>query len=483
MKPVSITKVGPTILEGVNMSVKVRSSGETMQLADFFSKLTYNDIPESSRRAIRHFVLDTVACALHGRKTEWAGIVEKWARDNGSGNKQATVWGDNGPSLRASDAALLNGTAAHAFELDDYHPVKHHPGAVVIPAALAVGEKLGSSGEEIVTAIAAGYELMIRTSYAMDPAPTMLRGWHITGITGAFGSAAAAAKLLNLNVEETAWAYGIAGTQSSGLFAWLYDGAMTKRFHAGDAARAGIVASELAGFGYTGSKAIFEFENGGFLKAHSDHAVPAKLVEDLGKTWMLEGTSFKPYSCCGSTHAYVDAAKILRNRYGNLVESNDGRKVRMGLPHLLTVQCGFDYEPGTILNGQMSMRYCVTAGFRYGNALPNEFSPEKLSDAKNVAFAQAIEIEHDPELDNIYPANFCGWVEVETGIGTNQYDREYLLNASGSCHNPNKEKAMAAKFHSLLEDIVPEEQRAKVEKCVLNIENSAANELIKEFHL
>ena len=125
----------------------------------------------------------------------------------------------------------------------------------------------------------------------------------------------------------------------------------------------------------------------------------------------------------------------------------------------------------------------MTAGFRYGNALPNEFTPDKLSDAKNVAFAQAIEIEHDPELDNIYPANFCGWVEVETGVDTNQYDREYLLNASGSCHNPEKEKAMVTKFHFLLKDIVPEEQRAKVEKCVLNIENSDANELIKEFHL
>jgi len=461
------------------MSTLPKTSGETMKLAEFFSALKYEDLPETSHRAVRHFVLDTVACALHGRDTEWAGIIEKWARDNGAGINQATVWGDDGPSLRASDVALVNGTAAHAFELDDYHPVKHHPGAVVIPAALALGEKLGSSGEDLVTAIAAGYELMIRVSYAMDPTPTMLRGWHITGITGAFGSVAAAASLLKLDVEKTACAYGIAGTQASGLFAWLYDGAMTKRFHAGDAARAGIVAAELAALGYTGSKAIFEYENGGFLKAHSDHAVPAKLVEELGETWMLEGTSFKPYACCGSTHAYVDAAKNLRSRFGNLVEEDTGRKVRMGLPHLLTVQCGFDYEPGTVLNGQMSMRYCVTSGFRYDGALPDEFTPDKLADPQNVAFAQAIEIEHDKELDGIYPANFCGWVEVEKEPGSGEFDREFLLNASGSCHNPEKENAMVAKFRALLDGIIPADQRDAIEAAIMDIESTDAKSIIK----
>ena len=461
------------------MSTLPKTSGETMKLATFFSALEYEDLPESSHRAVRHFVLDTVACALHGRDTEWAKIIEKWARENGSGVNQATVWGDDVASLRVSDVALVNGTAAHAFELDDYHPVKHHPGAVVIPAALAMGEKLGSSGEDLITAIAAGYELMIRVSYAMDPTPTMLRGWHITGITGAFGSVAAAASLLQLDAEQTACAYGIAGTQASGLFAWLYDGAMTKRFHAGDAARAGIVAAELAALGYTGSKAIFEFENGGFLKAHSDHAVPAKLIEELGETWMLEGTSFKPYACCGSTHAYVDAAKNLRSRFGNLVEQNSGRKVRMGLPHLLTVQCGFDYEPGTVLNGQMSMRYCVTSGFRYDGALPDEFTADKLADPLNVAFAQAIEIEHDKKLDSIYPANFCGWVEVEKEPGNGEFDREFLLNASGSCHNPEKENAMVAKYRALLEGIVPSGQRDTVESAIMDMESTDAKSLVK----
>jgi 2-methylcitrate dehydratase PrpD len=460
-----------------------KTTGETMKLAEFFSALTYEQLPVSSKRAVRHFVLDTLGCALYGRDTEWAGIVRKWAMENGAGIDQATVWGEEAPALRASDAALVNGTAAHAFELDDYHPVKHHPGAVVIPAALALGEKLGSSGEDLITAIAAGYELMIRTSYAMDPTPTMLRGWHITGICGAFGAAAAAAKLLHLDTEQTAWAYGIAGTEASGLFAWLFDGAMTKRFHAGDAARAGIVAAELAALGYTGSKAVFEFENGGFLKAYSDHAVAAKLVENLGSTWMLEGTSFKPYACCGSTHAYVDAAKNLRERYGDLVSEPDGRKVRVGLPHLLTVQCGYDYEPGTTLNGQMSVRYCVASAFRYGGALPDEFADDKLADDKNVAFSQAIELVHDEKLDSIYPANFCGWVEVETKPGSGDFDREFLLNASGSCHNPDKDRAMRDKFHMLLGDILDADGRNAIENAVMEMEKSDARALVKTMTL
>ena len=114
----------------------------------------------------------------------------------------ATVWGEAAPSLRAADAALVNGTSIHAFELDDYHQAKLHPGAVVIPAAIAMAEKLDASGERLVTAIAAGYEVMIRTSLALNPSAARLRGWHLTGVCGPFGAAAACASLLGLDEEQ-----------------------------------------------------------------------------------------------------------------------------------------------------------------------------------------------------------------------------------------------------------------------------------------
>ena len=140
------------------------------------------------------------------------------------------MWGDSEPRLRPSEAALVNGVAAHAFELDDYHPAKIHPGAVVIPAALAVAEAYAVSSERLLGAIAVGYEAMIRTSLALDPVAARLQGWHLTGVTGPLGAAACVAVLLELDAQSTASALGLAGTQSSGLFAFTADGSMSKRF-------------------------------------------------------------------------------------------------------------------------------------------------------------------------------------------------------------------------------------------------------------
>ena len=183
----------------------------TLEIAEWVAGL--DDVPEASRNVLRHAVLDTLACGLHGRDQEWSRYIAEWAA---GGSGPATLWGDTGPTLRPELAAFVNGVAAHAFELDDYHPNKLHAGAVVVPAALALGEKLESSGAELMIAIAAGYEVMTRVAGALDPTTAKGKGWHITGITGPFGAAAAGAKLLDLDAERTAWALGIAGRRARG---------------------------------------------------------------------------------------------------------------------------------------------------------------------------------------------------------------------------------------------------------------------------
>ncbi len=138
---------------------KASARGVTMEVSKWVSGLQASDIPESTRCFLRHALLDTLGCGLHGRSQPWTEIAEGWVREGG-GSGLSTVWGDRGPSLRASDAAMITGIATHAFELDDFHQTKQHPGAVVIPAALAVGEKVDASGEALLTSIAAGYEVM-----------------------------------------------------------------------------------------------------------------------------------------------------------------------------------------------------------------------------------------------------------------------------------------------------------------------------------
>ena len=119
----------------------------TRELAAWISGLQYKDIPERTREVVRIAILDTLGCGIYGFGTPWAGMLLKWARTGGSGRGDATVWGDRSPSLRVADAAMVNGSAAHAFELDDYHNAKLHAGAIAVPAALAMAEKLGSDGK------------------------------------------------------------------------------------------------------------------------------------------------------------------------------------------------------------------------------------------------------------------------------------------------------------------------------------------------
>src|SRR5215207_7271943 len=252
----------------------------TRAMAEWIAQLDYHQLPGRTREVVKCAILDTVGCGVYGYQTPWAKMLLEWARAGG-GKPESTVWGDAAPTLRAADAALVNGTSSHAFELDDYHNAKLHPGAVVIPAALAMAEKLGSDGKTLVTAIAAGYEVMIRSSLALNPSAARLRGWHLTGVCGPF-AAAACAVLMGLDAERTAWALGLAGTQGAGVWAFNADGAMSKRLHAGKAAHSGVLAAELAALGFTGPTQIYEFEDGGVLKAFSDASDAAPLTDALG---------------------------------------------------------------------------------------------------------------------------------------------------------------------------------------------------------
>lgn len=441
----------------------------TRELADWISSLRYEDVPPRTREVARIAILDTLGCGLYGWNTPWATTLLKWARSGGSGT-EATVWGDATRSLRVADAALVNGVAAHAFELDDYHNAKLHAGAVAVPAALAMAEKLGSDGRAIVTAIAAGYETMIRASLASNPSATRLRGWHITGIYGPFAAAATCASLLKLNPEQTAWALGLAGTQGAGTWAFNADGTMSKRLHAGKAAHSGVLAAELAALGFSGPTQIFEYADGGVLKAHSDDSDAALLTRDLGRVWHTDKNSIKPYSCCGSAHAYIDAALAVRSRIG--APWDPKRRIKVGLSNVVDVQCGFAYQPGSALNAQMSVRYVIAAALLDGQVLPPQFTEQRMRDPQIVELAARLECEHDPKLDALYPAHFAGWVAAEHN---GQWQRQDILNPTGSVDNPVDAKGVTEKFRGI-NPALPVDEIARV---ALDIENHSVRDLLK----
>ena len=440
----------------------------TREVANWVAALRYEDLPQRTREVVRGALLDTIGCGVYGYKTPWAQMLLEWARAGGA-KAEATVWGDSKASLRAADAALVNGTSSHAFELDDYHNAKLHAGAVVIPAAVAVAEALGCDGKRLVTAIAAGYEIMIRTSLALNPSAARLRGWHLTGVCGPFGAGAACAVLMGLDAESTAWALGLAGSQGAGLWAFNADGTMSKRLHAGKAAHSGVLAAELAQSGFTGPTKIYEFDDGGFLKAFSDSSNPAPLTADLGSVWHLDSNVVKPYSCCGSTHAYVDAALALRRKLGTPWDTK--RPVRVGTSKVVDVQCGFDYRPSSALNAQMSLRYVVAAALAEGQALPAQFTDSKIADPSLVEFAQALELVPDPKLDQLYPEHFAGWVAAHSD---GQWVRVDINDPTGSPAVPIDARGITEKFAGINPDLPVD----KIAEVALAIEEHSVAELL-----
>ncbi len=445
----------------------------TATLARWLAGLRHEAVPESARHAARLALLDTMGAALHGRREFWAETALSWARQGygppGDGGGLATVWGEARSSLRPADAALVNGVAAHAFELDDFI-AKLHPGAAVIPAVLALAERLGSSGKAIEMAVVAGYEVMVRASRALDPNAARLRGWHLTGVCGPLGAAAAGAVLFGLDEEAAAWALGLGATQGSGLFAFNADGAMSKRLHPGRAAHAGVMAAELAAMGFTGPASVLETDDGGFLDAFSDAAKPDRLLEGLGSQWSVEQVYFKPYSCCGSLHSYVDAARELRTRLGRMPLPDE--TVRAGLPRVVDVQCGFDYEPGTALNGQMSARFTIAAALADGNALPAQYTDDRMSDPELVELARRIQLVPDTELDNIYPADYPGWVEIAGPDG--RVERSETLNPSGAPGHPGREAALLSKYDALMAEAVGEAAAGRLKAVVMDLPRHGA---------
>lgn len=418
----------------------------TMDLAAWIAGFDRGALPANIDKATRLALLDTAGVGLHGQGEEWTGIARDWAYGATAPDSDdaATVWGENEALLRTGDAAFVNGIAAHAFELDDFCQ-KLHPGSVVIPAALAVAEAGKRNLGQLIAAVALGYETMIRLSMALNPNQARLRGWHLTGVCGPMGAAAAASWLLWLETEQTAWALGLAATQGSGLFAFNADGAMSKRFHPGRAAQSGVMAAELAARGFSGPTKVLETADGSFLTAFSDHADGRKLVDGLGERWELLTTNFKPYACCGSVHAYNDCAIAIREQLGRA--PLEGERVVVALPKVVDVQCGYPYAPGTALNAQMSARYCVAAALVDGAVLPEQFTDERMAAPEIVSLAQRIEIMGSEKFDRIYPEKYPGRVEVHTAGGVVAEERD---NPSGAHDSPSFRSGLLAKYEALL---------------------------------
>jgi len=417
--------------------------GITLALAEFIATLAPGDVPETTRAVLAKALVDGIGCGLYGLATPWGRIMREYALDRG-GPAEAGLWGGHS-RVSVGNSVLAAGTAIHGFDFDDHSRAKIHPGAVVIPVVLALGERHGADGPTVLAAMAAGYETMNRVSQAANPGRARMRGWHLTGTTGTFAAAAAASVILGLDAATTASALGLAGTQSAGLWAFTADGGMSKRMHPGRAAEAGVAAAMLAARGFEGPRYILEAEDGGLLFAMSDAPRPGMVTEALGEVWHTDATCFKPHACCGSNHACVDAAIALMREHRLALA--DIARVVAAIPEVVRTQTGFAYRADSVLNAQMSLQYNVAVALTDRQAYLEQFAPGRIAEKQVTALAQRVEIEVDPELDRAYPAIYGGRLTLVLRDGRVLERRvDYSL---GMPENPMGQEDIEGKYRSL----------------------------------
>ncbi len=436
----------------------------TKELAEFIGKLGFDDIPPPVAHQVKLAFLDGLGCGLFGFSTPWGRIVAGLAQER-SCRAEATVLGA-GFKGDLEYTILANGTMIHSFDFDDYHNAKLHPASAVVPAALAVAESEKMSGKDLLTAVVAGYETMIRISLGTGPNASRLRGWHLTGTCGTFGAAAAVGRLKGLDAEKIQSALGLAGTQSSGLWAFNADGAMSKRFHPGKAGQSGLLAVLLAERGFVGPGQILEYHDGGFCRATSDDFHLDKITVGLGEDFEAGRVCIKPYACCGSIHSAIDAALSIRRKQPFSVEDIDS--VNVYGSNVVKVQTGWDYQPTTVLQAQMSLKYSVAVALAEGNALVSQFTEDKIRDVDLVNLAGRVNFIVAPELDALYPRKFCNEVEIILKDGSRQRCR--VDDPKGSPLNPMSEAEVIEKFTDLASVAGKGDQATAIIEQVMRLE-------------
>ena len=335
---------------------------------DLITLIRNKSVSQADLQTAALFTLDALATAYAGSATPVGQVLKQWAASS---------------ELDLKRNALLMGALTHITETDDLHRASvTHPGCVVVPAALSLGEKINATPQQILTAILHGFEAMCRIGSAVGP--THYKVWHNTATCGPFGSAMAAATLLGLDADQTMHALGNAGTQSSGFWQFMQSGAMSKHLHAGRACESGLLAAELAAHGFTGSPEILEGEKGMFAGMCVD-PIPQNILSNAEGPWQLPLTSIKPWPSCRHTHPVIDCALELQQQ----LKTEEISEIQIN-----TYQAALDVcdrpEPENEYQAKFSLYHCVAIALLDGQVTLNSFTEE----ARNRTHKTTTESQH-----------------------------------------------------------------------------------------
>lgn len=363
----------------------------TAKLAQFVFNTNYDALPAQAVNTAKIAIRDCLGVALAGSKEEDAKIAAHIAREEHA-KEETTVIGNDFKSS-ALNAALANGTAAHAMDYDHSFTLMGQPTAPIIPATFALGEALGASGRQIIEAYAIGYEVTAKLVHSLRDSNH--EGWHGPSSLGAFGAAASCAKLLGLDQGRTQMALGITASLASGVVANF--GTMTKPLHVGHGARNGVLAAKLAQAGFTANNGAIEHAVGYYNVHHGGTAINESAIGELGRSWALltDGLRIKPYPCGGLTHQVIDSILEFRGKHNLTPDMVESVKVDV-------VKHTFDRiafrVPQNGIQGKFCMPYLVARALIDGKISLHAFTDEAVRDPKILAFAEKVQMNLGTDL-------------------------------------------------------------------------------------
>jgi 2-methylcitrate dehydratase PrpD len=431
----------------------------TQTLAKFAAMLRYDDLPDRAREHCKNLLLDALACAMAGRLGEETGQVAAFAAALAQGRETSVLGGE---SLSLAGATLFNAYLVTAVTMCDvYRPTLTHITPEVVPPALAIAERDGCSGRDLLTALAAGCEVTTRIALGLNYPEFRARGWHGPGILGPFGAAAAVGSLLDFDADTMARAFGLAGSQAAGTFAaW---GTPTVKFHQCRGALSGLMAALLAQQQFVATREFLTAKDGGLYHAYADGGLPDTAVAELGSRWELEQIALRLWPSASLIQGMATALFDILDRHP--VDFAKVRKVRVGLsPGAYKMHGGFDCYKGKF-EALLSAHYTTAVILRDRALTLSQFEPGRYDDPELRRFAaERVEAYGDNSVEGSQAK-----INIEMDGGATLSSRcEHPL---GSFENPLSRNQIAQKFRAHACGVLPGAAVAGVIESVEHLED------------
>ena len=419
----------------------------TPALAQFIAKTNVDAIPLKVIHEAKRAILNWVGCAIGASRHDTLSRALAALRPF-FGPAQASILGRD-ERVDILHAALLNGMSSHTFDFDDTHlKTIIHPAGPVASAVLALAERQRTTGRELVDAVVLGIDVECRIGNAIYP-DHYDRGWHITGSTGMLGAAAACARMLKLDTGKTAMALGIAASQPIGVREQF--GSMSKAFHIGGAARAGLTSALMARHGYTASMLALEAPRG-LLRTYSSKCDWKEISDELGKRFEISFNTYKPFACGIVIHPSIDGCRQLRDAHR--LRADDVERIDL-LVHPLVLELTGKRAPKSGLEAKFSVYHACAAAMLFGQAGEAEFSDAIARRPEVIALRDRVHAKVDAAIDE---------TAADVTIRCNDGRRLHLKveHAIGSLQRPMSDSDLERKFHGLVDPILGADRAARL---------------------